>query len=208
MKLAQIKGNYDAIFSLGDHCTPSIQLEKNKLRPYSGVLDWLISLNLSDVNRLLKNRFQGFMELANLQIIGTAYDKNLLVFDQAYQFSSNHDFFTSKNTLHELTAYPEVKAKYDRRVQRFLEKMNTAHHLLFIRCGSYTKEQVDELHAILSELVTHEYRLILVKHSPVQQMIETRCTYDNVCTLELPMDNILTANDHWWKEILDGIHMV
>ncbi|WP_081752173.1 DUF1796 family putative cysteine peptidase [Paenibacillus sp. 1-18] len=38
-------GDYDAVFSLGGHCLPSIQLDKNGMRPYAGPLDWMISGN-------------------------------------------------------------------------------------------------------------------------------------------------------------------
>ncbi|MCY9694371.1 DUF1796 family putative cysteine peptidase [Paenibacillus alginolyticus] len=208
MNLAQLKGSYNAIFSLGDHCTPSIQLEKNNLRPYSGVLDWLISLNLSDVNRLLQNRFAGFMELPHLKILGIAYEKNLLVWDENYNISSNHDFFTYKNSLQELTAYPEVKLKYDRRIDRFLEKTATAHRMLFIRCGDFTDEQVEELLSTLSELFTHDFCVLLVKHTPVTTIVEANCKFNKVCTIELPMHDYLNGNDHLWKHVLDGIHIV
>ncbi|NGY80941.1 hypothetical protein F6Y03_01655 [Bacillus megaterium] len=33
----------------------------SKLRPCSGVLDWMTSPSLTDVNRLLTNRFQNFL---------------------------------------------------------------------------------------------------------------------------------------------------
>ncbi|WP_280115079.1 hypothetical protein [Paenibacillus ottowii] len=34
MKLAQLAGEYDAVFSLGQNCTPAIQLEK---KPFAAV---------------------------------------------------------------------------------------------------------------------------------------------------------------------------
>jgi hypothetical protein len=39
MKLVDVKGTYNAIFSLGDLCLTAIQLEKNNLRPFSGMLE-------------------------------------------------------------------------------------------------------------------------------------------------------------------------
>jgi hypothetical protein len=118
MRLQELKGSYDAIFSLGDLCLSSIQLQNNNLRPYSGVLDWMASPKLSDVNRLLKNRFIGFMDLPNLRIIGYA-DDNICVSDEAYHFVSNHDFEVGPNTLTHLGTYPEVREKFDRRLNVF-----------------------------------------------------------------------------------------
>ncbi|GGA05465.1 amino acid permease [Paenibacillus marchantiophytorum] len=206
MKLADIKGTYDAIFSLGDLCGPSIQLEKHKLRPYSGVLDWMGSHQLSDVNRLLRNRFEGFMQLPNLNVLGYASQKIFLVVDEAYNVASNHDFFVARNTPDHLATYPEVKAKYDRRVARFLEKTTTCSHLLFIRTGG-TLEEVRELHAVLSGLVTHHFTILFVEHTKVTGIVETEWPLPSVCSIQLPDNDVLFGNDLLWAQILQGIYL-
>ncbi len=121
MRLAQLAGEYDAVFSLGQNCTPAIQLEKNRLRPFAGVLDWMMSDTLSDVNRLLENRFAGFMDLPNLSVVGTS-QLNYMVRDIAYNVISVHDFPQERNTSAELVTYPEFREKIDRRIERFLQK--------------------------------------------------------------------------------------
>ncbi|MEH6881969.1 DUF1796 family putative cysteine peptidase, partial [Priestia megaterium] len=69
MNLEGIKGQYDAIFSLGDLCLTSLQLKDNNLRTFSGILDWVSSPSLKHVNVLLQNRFADFLNLKNLRII-------------------------------------------------------------------------------------------------------------------------------------------
>ena len=69
MNLEGIKGHYDAIFSLGDLCLTSLQLKDNNLRTFSGILDWVSSPSLKNVNVLLQNRFADFLNLKNLRII-------------------------------------------------------------------------------------------------------------------------------------------
>jgi hypothetical protein len=140
LRIADLKGEYDAIFSLGELCFISIQLEKNGIRPYSGVLDWVGSPNLNGVNRLLRNRFEGFMDRHQIACIGTAGDKLYLVQDKTYDIYSNHDFFIAQNDPKLLEAYPSVKAKYDRRVARFLEKVDTSEMLLFVPAAGLTKK--------------------------------------------------------------------
>lgn len=66
MNLKEIKGSYDVIASLGSACNPAMELKRLNLRTFSGPLDWSVSLSLSDVNRLLKNKFSNFMELENM----------------------------------------------------------------------------------------------------------------------------------------------
>ncbi|MCM3197151.1 DUF1796 family putative cysteine peptidase [Priestia megaterium] len=205
MSLENIKGSYDAIFSLGDLCLTSIQLEKNNLRPFSGPLDWMASPSLKDVSRLLQNRFSGFMELPNLAVRGYGAVDNFLVIDEAYNIVSNHDFATDKNTLSHLATYPEVKEKFNRRIRRFLEKMNTSQRVLFIRTEG-TFEEILELELILSGIVKNDFRILLVNHSSVNGIIEKNWPLKRVCAIELPNDNIWN-NDRYWKMILSEVSL-
>jgi hypothetical protein len=207
MSLQDIKGTYNAIFSLGDLCLASIQLRNNNLRPFAGVLDWFGSPSLSYVNRLLRNRFIGFMDLPNLRIIDYASEQFLCVSDDAYQIVSVHDFKADKNTLTHLATYPEVKEKYDRRIQRFLEKTATSQRVLFIRTEG-TFEEALELQSILSGMVKHDFRILLIHHSNVGGIVEKNWPIEKVCVVELPEQDKWTANDHHWRTILEGIHII
>lgn len=109
MSLEKIKGTYDAVFSLGNLCLGAIQLNKFNLRPFSGVLDWVGSHSLPDVNRLLQNRFSGFLELPNLKVVGHASVLDLLVLDEAYKIYFNHDFKTDKNTVLDLALIQKLR---------------------------------------------------------------------------------------------------
>lgn len=205
MKLKELKGDYDAIFSLGDLCLASIQLERKQLRPYAGVLDWMASYNLSDVNRALANRFANFMEYRNLKTVGNASDKLYLVMDNEYNFISNHDFFTHNNFPPHLAAYPEIKAKYDRRVARFLDKMEHAANILFIRTEG-TLEQATELEAVLSRLVKHSFKVLLIQHNPqIFKMVENNWPLKRVYSVQFPDQDKWKLNDRLWDRVLEGV---
>lgn len=207
MKLADLKGNYDAIFSLGDLCLSSIQLENNNLRPYAGVLDWLASPNMDDVCQLLSNRFAGFMELENLRIGGATDTGMIWVTDDAYYMISSHDFEADKNSLTHLATYPEVKAKYDRRIQRFLNKISTCQRILFVRTEA-TFEEAKQLQQVLMNIVKHDFRVLLVNHTQVSGMKELDWPLEKVCALEMSDLDKWTGNDAHWKEVFKGIHYV
>lgn len=207
MKLAELKGEYDGIFSLGDLCLASLQLQKNNLRPYSGVLDWMGSLELSDVNRLLMNRFADFMELQNLRVVGEANEEMLLVSDDMYHILSNHDFTKSENTYTHLSTYPEVKEKFDRRIRRFLEKTDSCQRILFVRTEGNIQDAYD-LQTVLTGLVRHDFQILLINHAPVGGIVELDLPLERVCALQLPDAEKWNGNDHLWKTILDGIHHV
>lgn len=206
MNIDIIKGRYDAIFSLGDLCLAGIQLRRHNLRPFSGVIDWMGSPSLLDVTRLLKNRFQGFMEFSNLSIRGYADEDMLLVVDEQYNISSNHDFDTSKNTLTHLANYPEVKTKFDRRIKRFLEKLETSEKILFIRTeGSF--DEVLKLEEVLSELVKGDFRILVINHTDVNRMVKKNWPLARVCALEFPEIEKWEGNNDLWNIVLRDIYI-
>jgi hypothetical protein len=206
MKLQEIKGTYDAIYSLGDLCLASLQLRQNNLRPFAGVLDWMGSPQLYDVNRLLKYRFMEFMELPNLRIIGYAGDDKICVADEAYHVVSNHDFDVGNNSLTHLGSYPEVREKFDRRIRRFLDKAATSRNMLFVRTEG-DQEDAAALQSVLSSLVKKDFRVLIVNHTDVTGLVEDDWSLEKVCAVQLPAVNKWTGNDHLWKKLLNGVQI-
>ncbi|SEM98880.1 Putative papain-like cysteine peptidase [Paenisporosarcina quisquiliarum] len=205
MDLSQLKGEYDAIFSLGDLCLASIQLKKHNLRPYSGVLDWMASVELSKVNELLENRFLDFLEYDNLRVIGYA-DTFICVSDDGYNLVSNHDFDGEKNTLTYLGGYAEVMEKYERRIQRFLSEMNNAKRILFVRTEG-TLEDAAVLQDVLSRLVKHDFSVLLINHTYVQRIVEKSWPLEKICSIEFPNKDKWEGNHDLWREVLSGIRL-
>ncbi|MER2169214.1 MAG: DUF1796 family putative cysteine peptidase [Psychrobacillus psychrodurans] len=205
MDLSQLKGEYDAIFSLGDLCLASIQLKKHNLRPYSGVLDWMASVELSKVSELLENRFLNFLEYDNLRVIGYA-DTFICVSDDGYNLVSNHDFDGEKNTLTYLGGYAEVMEKYERRIQRFLSEMNNAKRILFVRTEG-TLEDAAVLQDVLSRLVKNDFSVLLINHTYVQGIVEKSWPLEKVCSIEFPNKDKWEGNHDLWREVLSGIRL-
>lgn len=205
MDLSQLKGEYDAIFSLGDLCLASIQLKKHNLRPYSGVLDWMASVELSKVNELLENRFLDFLEYDNLRVIGYA-DTFICVSDDGYNLVSNHDFDGEKNTLTYLGGYAEVMEKYERRIQRFLSEMDNAKRILFVRTEG-TLEDAAVLQDVLSRLVKHDFSVLLINHTYVQGIVEKSWPLEKICSIEFPNKDKWEGNHDLWREVLSGIRL-
>jgi hypothetical protein len=206
MDLKTINGTYDAIFSLGDLCLASIQLRRHHLRPFAGVIDWMGSPSLNNVNRLLKNRFQGFMDLSNLSIKGYANEQNLLVADEQYGILSNHDFDTVRNTLAQLTTYSEVKAKFDRRINRFLNKCETSKRILFVRTEG-TLDEIVALEQTLSGLVKGDFRILVINHTAVDGIVVKNWPLEKVVSLEFPNIEKWEGNNDLWAQVLKGIHV-
>lgn len=209
MRLNELKGMYTAIFSLGFNCTPSIQLEGKQLRPFAGVLDWTVSHHLSDVNRLLSNRFSGYMEIPNLKMLDFVPNHpNYIVQDTYYNMVSCHDFPILPNSTSYLSTYPEFKERINRRIARFLDKMMTSPKILFVRLqGSF--EEASELQTVLSSLVVHDFRVLLVNYTKVASMVELDWPLEKVCAVELPEFDMYGGNyDPNWDPLLEGIQFI
>lgn len=207
MNLQGLRGSYDAIYSLGHLCLASIQLEKNGIRPFAGPLDWMASPSLPDVNRLLANRFHNFMAYPHLVTVNRASDKLYNVHETFYNVFSNHDFYTHNNFPPHLAAYPEVKAKYDRRVKRLLDKARTCKRLLFIRTEA-SLEDAKALERVLSGLVANDFRLLVVNHLGVSGMVELNWPLQRVCALAFPNQEIWDGNDALWTQVFRHIQLV
>jgi hypothetical protein len=202
VKLIEIKGKYDMIFSLGNQCAVANKLRHYRLRPYAGVIDWMISFSLPGVTDLLRNRFVDFMKKDNLVFDGYhAAGTKLILKDTRYDISSAHDFSTTENTVMNWATYPKVKAKFDRRVQRFLKNIEEYERLLFIRIlGTY--DETKELEIVLSSLVKHNFTILMLNPIAEHTIIEYDWDIPNVCSIGIPMGE---EYPEIWDILMGGI---
>ena len=115
--------------SLGSHCEPSQQLILNNLRSAAFPFDWLLTLNFSGFLSLLQDDFAFFMDKRYL-----VQDSQGVVLNTYYQIDFRHE-------LHDWTDndfmkhFPEIKEKYQRRIQRFKECRHNKTRAYFIRAA-------------------------------------------------------------------------
>jgi hypothetical protein len=211
LKLDEIQGTYDVIFSLGHNCLAADMLTRNMLRKVGGVLDWVESPIQAGVSSLLRNRFSNFMEMPNLAVTGiNDHAGCYIVRDAAYHIFSHHDFPLTKNTPEHLASYPELREKINRRVPRFLNTLQTANRILFIRTEA-TIHETAELLEVLNGMVAGEFNLLVVNHAelPVYGIEETPWPFKNVCALQISeVPDMFHDNDFLWMLILDRFKVV
>ena len=129
---------YDFVCSFGCDCGCAWHLDTHDLRTASYPLDWIgtEALGPDGTARLVANNFAGFLRLENLR-----KSKAQPTDDQS---DKDHEFYTDVEQhivfAHEIPtgrpaaeSYPEVKAKYDRRIQRFYKSVQQARSVLFAR---------------------------------------------------------------------------
>lgn len=122
--------NYDLIFSLGQACSCTSSLRNSHLQNYSYPFDWVYGSNFEGRMQILLDKFERFMEKNDL--ICAYYEK--LNNHIAYKNVFNNLIF-----VHDFPAdiefeerYIIVKHKYDRRVQRLLDKIERARKILLV----------------------------------------------------------------------------
>jgi hypothetical protein len=215
VKLEDIKQPYNLIASLGSACGPASYLRKYNLRRFSMPLDWVASMSLSDVNRLLQNRFGGYMNFENLKLIdGQAHfveneiiqpTKSYFVKDTYYNIISVHDFPVLPNQIWHAN-YPSFKEKLDFRIGRFIENIIHRKSILFVRWLADYHEVV-ELRSILSEITQGELNILIV--NPVEgvtDVVELDWGLKGVCSVAVPMRS--ENNNVIWDRILNGILLI
>lgn len=218
MNLQELKKSFDIVVSLGASCLPTYHLKRRNLRTFSGPFDWVLSPSLSDVNRLLKNRMQGLMELDNMTLIqGSQY--NLLNDNSEEQ--GGHSTYEIKDTIYNITSvhdfpvvpdgnwsinYPEYKEKLNKRINRFLEKIKNSNSILFVRTIASYEETVT-LKSVLSELTDKNFNILIVNlEMGLENVMEQNWDIDGVCSLKSPHHQVVWYGDETaWDYILDGI---
>jgi len=145
---------YDAVFGLGEACSCSDALRKANLQIVSYPMDWIFGADFSDRIQIVASGFKDFFEAKDLVCKGPngktdiyANEHNNLVF--------NHDF---PMDVPFKTAYPAVREKYDRRINRLLSDIRNARRALAVYIETPNRPQklkdvqiLKEGHKALSE---------------------------------------------------------
>ncbi|MGQ3381490.1 DUF1796 family putative cysteine peptidase [Priestia endophytica] len=221
MKFEEIKGSYDLMVGLGSWCGPALHLRRHNLRRFSFPLDWVISNSLPDVSRLLKNRFQGFMELKNMKWTegyahllddgdaifppegGTEPVNAHFIEDTYSNIISVHDFPVIPNQDWEVL-YPSYKEKLNQRINRFLEKVENSSSILFIRWGVTNPNEAVELKSILSEMTSGKFNILILNAvSGLQEVMPIDWGIDGIASIQVPLEN--PNDNNVWDYAFQGL---
>jgi len=127
---------YDAVYSLGQWCATALVLKKHGLRSSSGPFDWLLGqdVELSVYAKMICSGFKGFLSESSLRCVGRNEAEHHIHYRcDRTGLSFLHDFTIGRTFLEE---YPEVRAKYARRILRLLTLLSTDSRILFVHfCG-------------------------------------------------------------------------
>jgi hypothetical protein len=198
--------SYKACISLGSTCQTAFQLKRLGLRKYAGPLDWFVSDSIGGLVRLIDHRFNGFMELSQLELIGST-NECLVVRDNANHVVSFHDFPLYLTVERWWEAYPAFKQTLNRRVHRFLKTIQ-GQPILFIRTQTKRKE-AQELHATLKTLMHGKFQLLIVNNHQEDRtdVIYEDWGLDGICSVLLPKGEDWRGLNQAWDTCMNGFKL-
>jgi len=139
------KDAYKHVVSLGKTCQPALAIRRNKLRTASFPLDWIWSPTES-VCSLVKTNFEGFFEKSLLEPVQMTRMDTLEVHNPTLGLVFAHEF-KSRETFDQ--DYEVWKERYDRRISRFYDVLNSREKVLFIRFRT-GRDDVETISQMLS----------------------------------------------------------
>ena len=206
MNLNQIKRPYDMIVSLGWNCQTAFQLKRKKLRSFTGPIDWMYSYSVSHLCRLLKQKFNGFMEVENMRIEGIQGTNSCYtVSDLNTKCVSVHDFLVTENSDTSLLTYPQFKEKMNRRIEKLYNSLAISDSALFVRIQA-NRDEALELKNAISEIYHGDFSILIINYTKEEKVIEIDWAIDRVCAVEIPNSvNAWTGCNSAWDTILEGV---
>lgn len=135
---------YDVVVGLGSCCQTAYQLYRLGFRGVAYPFDWLV-LSFNGLYKILENRFLGFLGREDLELRRDKY-----ILDKRYGVKLLHDFKYKKDFVW-LEDYQVHYDKYWRRINRFLELMQSGKQVLFVR-RECRKEQAIKLQKMIKRV--------------------------------------------------------
>lgn len=121
---------YDLVVSLGEACGCSETLRICNLQAFSYPFDWMYGSNLIDRVKILTSGFKNFLRKEDLVFAHDVRSISCDAYHNNYNdITFNHDF---PMNIPLDRSFPEVKVKYDRRINRLFDKIEQSKKVLFV----------------------------------------------------------------------------
>ena len=130
-----VREKFDFTFTLGSSCTATDVLRQAGLQFGTFPLDWVGRLGVAARTDLIVGGFKDFLRADRLKLECTADDGcHLRYVDAERGTAFFHDFPVGKPLAE---SFPVVRAKYDRRIARFLRYLQDARSVLVVWIGDF-----------------------------------------------------------------------
>ena len=194
---------FDLIVSLGEDCACSSYLRRFNLQDYTYPFDWLTRASFTTRIDLLCNNFEKFLVKENIVRLGFPYNTRQNTDEEEYEdtflkFNFYHDF-NKKLTFEE--NFQQVKARYNRRIDRFYKISEVSNKILFVwwdRSKNIEENDIIESYKKLSSKFSkNEVYLLIIEFSEHES---STCLEDG--NIFIARYDNLTYNNPNWNETM------
>ncbi len=173
-----LRSSNPIVISLGHNCIVAGVIKAFNLRKASFPFDWIDS-SFNGIYDAIDSDFKDFFLKESLIKSDLIYSEILNgylthVIDPVYNFTYIHDFPVNNATINEnlsagiivenfLDYYLGIYTKYQRRIERFRNILNSDNKVIFIRYGKITYEEALRLSLLLrTKFINLDFLLVLV----------------------------------------------
>ena len=114
---------YDLIISMGEACMCSSNLRKRGLQRFSYPMDWVFGSSFAQRIGLIINKFQRYFEFDDFVALDEFDHDKYVIKNKFTNLGYNHDFCLNQGSWE--SQYNKVKAKYDRRISRLINMLES-----------------------------------------------------------------------------------
>jgi len=197
-----MKRKYDLCFCIGDTCKGTLSLREAGLQFLSFPLDWCGGPRFVEKASHIRDGFAGFLDVANLEKLPVAKTSQTQLYrDRKLGYTIIHEFHTNVPFEKEL---PVVRARLDRRINRFLGLLDHAKSALVLWINIpgapvETPETAREVRRILAERCPNTHFDVLMmsyrEGIPVAEMSDEE--KDGVRHLGFDYKNHRGSTEYW-----------
>jgi len=120
--------------SLGSTCSIVYNLKRLELRTKAYPFDWIRILNLNKITELINNNFDKFLDIDNFEF--KEYSDKFMIDGEygSYIYSNDYcNFYHEFNKPINECDVDEFINKYQRRINRFMDLLNSDEEIIFVR---------------------------------------------------------------------------
>jgi len=173
---------YDLIIPVGATCKTSHNLRQFKRQNESLPFDWVLTLSLDKICRMLSTRFAGFLQCENMEYKCKESEQTDIYFDKATGIGFWHDF---PHDIPLEQSFDAIKKKYNRRIERLFAEISRARDILLFRVNTVRPQSGDDINGMIYAKSVVDDETLRTQFSRIQSLFPDK----NIDLLEVSLFN-------------------
>lgn len=198
------KNKFDFVVSIGQGCASTSYLRRCNLQNFSYPFDWIAGPPFDMITDFIINGFQDFLNIEDLEpyILKEGHVNNgpyNLYRNKRNNYHHFHDF--PKNIPLE-ESFKNVREKYDRRIKRFYDNINSSNKILFVWFSHFTPHEdevfIESCKKLRNHFADKEIYLLVIENS----MEKKKELFEDGHLLILNYDTLSDDKKHHYDETM------